>query len=264
MRVISSALFMLVSGWAQASGQVCDSGKIIAQAWPDAVSTADNSVNIGNATVTLAADTPRSIICKVWPARPELTLAAVPLMTTPADAEGYSTGDLELLVLDSASLQVKQRLRLKNRMDDDAMYISDISLDTARWKVAPDQLAFGLRIAKSGSSRANPFHEEVLSLFITDNTRLRPILNGVVVTDSSGEWDGRCAGTFSDITRTLSLSDTARHDYADIIVSEKRSESVDSETAGDCRSKETRHKASYRLSYNGNAYAVPENLKPLE
>jgi hypothetical protein len=150
MRITSIALIVLASGWAHASEQACDSKRIVTQAWSDTASIADDSIRVGNATVTLAAGTPQSVLCKVWPARPELMLAAVPLMTTPADAKDYSTGDLELLVLDSATLLVKQRLRLPNRMNDDAMYISSISLDTARWKVAADQLAFGLRINKSG------------------------------------------------------------------------------------------------------------------
>ncbi|ROP58981.1 hypothetical protein EDF81_1764 [Enterobacter sp. BIGb0383] len=263
MRITCIALLVLASGWAHASEQACDSKRIVTQAWSDAASITDDSIRVADATVTLAAGTPQSVLCKLWPARPELTLAAVPLMTTQADAEGYSTGDLELLVLDSATLQVKQRLRLPNRMDDDAMYISRISLDTARWKVAADQLAFGLRIDKSGSSRVNPFSEKVLSLYVIDNNSLRPVLKGVVAAETGGEWDGSCAGNFSEAARTLSLSETASFGYRDIIVNEKHIDSVFRGDVQNCQSTETKSSASYRLRYDGKQYSVPEKLQPI-
>lgn len=263
MRITCIALLVLASGGAHAFEQVCDSKRIVTQAWPDATRLTDERIRVADATVTLAANTPQSVLCKVWPARPELMLAAVPLMTTPADVEGYSTGDLELLVLDSATLQVKQRLRLRNRMDDDAISISSISFDTARWKVAADQLAFGLRVNKSGSSRANPFSEKVLSLYVMDNNSLQPVLKGVVAAETSGEWDGACAGRFSETTRTLSLSETSSFGYRDIIVSEKRIDSLSHGDSQNCQSTDTKSSASYRLRYDGRQYRVPEELQPI-
>ena len=263
MRITCIALLVFASGGAHAFEQACDSKRIVTQAWPDATSITDESIRVADATVTLTANTPQSVLCKVWPAHPELMLAAVPLMTTPADVEGYSTGDLELLVLDSATLQVKKRLRLRNRMDDDAISISSISFDTARWKVAADQLAFGLRVNKYGSSRANPFSEEALSLYVMDNNSLHSVLQGVVTVTTRGEWDGACTGNIADTTRTLSLSETSSYGYRDIIVNEKRLDSVSRGDIQNCQAEETKSRASYRLRYDGKQYRVPEKLQPI-
>lgn len=128
-------------------------------------------------------------------------------------------GDLELLVLDSTSLDVKQRLHLPERMNDDAIQITGLALDTARWKVTPDQTAFGLRVTRTGSSRKS-FSEDALSLFVIENNQLRAVLNGIVLENSTGEWDGT-VGTFHDIKRTLALAPDSHNGYFDIRVNEK-------------------------------------------
>lgn len=173
-------------------------------------------------------------------------------------------GDLELLVLDSTNLDVKQRLRLPERMNDDAIQITGLALDTARWKVTPDQTAFGLRVARTGSSRINPFSEDALSLFVIENNQLRAVLNGIVLENSTGEWDGNCVGTFHDIKRTLALAPDSHNGYFDIRVNEKNVESTAYTDANEqCASKDKPGKASWVLRYDGKQYAIPKELSPL-
>src|SRR5690242_13815609 len=62
--------------------------------------------------------------CKVWPERPEMTLALVPLMAS--DSDDGNQGDLDLLLLDSQSLRPLQRIRLHGYMNDDAVRITDL------------------------------------------------------------------------------------------------------------------------------------------
>ncbi|MCC2944865.1 hypothetical protein [Citrobacter portucalensis] len=173
-------------------------------------------------------------------------------------------GDLELLVLDSTSLDVKQRLHLPERMNDDAIQITGLALDTARWKVTPDQTAFGLRVTRTGSSRVNPFSEDALSLFVIENNQLRVVLNGIVLENSTGEWDGNCVGTFHDIKRTLALAPDSHNGYFDIRVNEKNVESTAYTDANEqCASKDKPGKASWVLRYDGKQYAIPKELSPL-
>lgn len=102
---------------------------------------------------------PFAVICKIWPANPDLLLAAIPLMRDGPSRDFGHDGDLRILVLDRATLKVHEHLQLDGLMSDDAMRISDVSFDTARYDVAPGRRAFGLRISRTGSSRANPFSE---------------------------------------------------------------------------------------------------------
>ena len=264
MRVIVSAFFLLFAQSTNAAS-TCDINAIVQHAWPEAKPAAEGKMlTKSNQVIDITGNSAQSVICRVWPAHPELTLAAIPLMAQ-QDNDYDHTGDLELLVLDSASLDVKQRLRLPERMNDDAIRISGLILDTARWKVATNQTAFGLRIARTGSSRVNPFSEDVLSLFVIENHQLRTILNGIVLENSTGEWDGNCEGTFNDITRTLSLTPDSHNGYVDIRVSEKSvASNANLQANAECTSKDKSSKASWTLLYNGKQYVVPKNLAPLE
>lgn len=241
---------------------------IIRNAYPNA-KPAGEGFTVGGATIalpnpqTMGTD-PHAVICRVWPAHPELTLAAVPLITRASDSD--NDGDLELLVLDSGSLKVTQRLRLAGRMSDDAIGIRGIALDTARYQIAPGKTAFGLRQTKEGSSRANPYEEVDLWLYAIDGNQIKPVLDGIVVKKSGGEWDTNCAGAFNDVQRTLAMDSASHNGRADIVVTEK----VSSTTAvagknGQCDERPGKTaRSTLRLVYGGTQYDVPKALKPIE
>lgn len=263
MRLLLSGILLFSAQCAYAA-DVCNISTIVQHAWPGATPTTDGFTTRDRQIITFDDASPQRAICRVWPARPELTLAAVPLMSD-EQTDYDHTGDLELLVLDSATLAVRQRLHLPNRMSDDAFRITRLTLDTARWKVAPDQIAFGLHIVRDGSSRVNPFREDALSLYVIENNQLRTLLPGIILEDNSGEWDGMCAGEFNDIKRTLAIGASSHKGYADIRVSEKSVASTAYIDAnGECTAKDKPGKASWTLHYDGNQYVVPKSLTPLE
>lgn len=262
MRLFISGVLLLSAQAANAASN-CDINAIIQHAWPDARTTSQGTITQDNRVITTHSDSPKSAICRIWPAHPELTLAAVPLMTQQY-SDYDNVGDMELLVLDSTTLDVKQRLRLPERMSDDAIRITGLALDTARWKVTPEQTAFGLRISRTGSSRVNPFSETALSLYVIDNSQLRPILNGIVLENSSGEWDGNCEGTFSDSKRSLALDTGSQNGYVDIRVTEKSVASTSYVDANEqCAAKDKPGKANWLLRYDGHQYTIPDELAPL-
>ncbi|WP_426395951.1 hypothetical protein ACN9M1_16180 [Ralstonia sp. R-29] len=236
----------------------------IKRAYPSAKRTGDD-YKINGARIQLSeAASPHAVVCRTWPAHPELTLMAVPLIQK--EDEGTNEGDLELFVLDSSNATtIRQRLRLPGRMSDDAVRITSVSFDTARYQVAPGQTAFGLRITKEHNSRAIPFGETGLWLYTFDGNQLKPVLNGIVVDQYQGEWDSDCAGTSKQTHRTLATTSTARNSYVDITVSE----SIISTTGtlaknGECGTQETKRRSTHRLMYDGKQYVVPKALAPLE
>lgn len=242
---------------------------VVQRAYPDAMKTSDTSFSVKGLAITLPAesvvgDDPHAVICRVWPVYPELMLAAVPLIG--GQSNDGDAGDLELLVLDAASLDVRQRLYLAGRMTDDAVRITRIAFDTARYRLAPKQIAFGLRIFQHGSSGLNPFGEVGLSLYTIEDGKLTSVLSGITVSDNHGEWDTNCAGTFDESSRTLSMQPTTHHGYADILVSEMSSGTVASVAAnGECVEKRDGPKESILLlTYDGKEYSVPENIRSLE
>ena len=127
MRLFISGVLLLSAQAANAASN-CDINAIIQHAWPDARTTSQGTITQDNRVITTHSDSPKSAICRIWPAHPELTLAAVPLMTQQY-SDYDNVGDLELLVLDSTTLDVKHRLRLPERMSDDAIRITGLTLD---------------------------------------------------------------------------------------------------------------------------------------
>ncbi|PDV87398.1 hypothetical protein CO652_15475 [Rhizobium sp. H4] len=254
-----------LAGQVECAGRAAD---IIRRAYPSATNAEDGTLLFEGATITLSKGDsvdgdPHAVICRVWPAQPQLTLIAVPLMTEQSDSE--NEGDIELLVVDSANLQVGQRLRLDGAMSDDAFRVRSVAFDTARDQLAPKRTAFGLRVSLEGSSRANPFGETTLWLFSIEGDRLKPVLDNIVVRESRGEWDTVCAGEFSETTRTLSMIPSAKDAVSDIVVTEKTTTSVNRVgTDNDCNSEDKTTIRKHRLRYDGSGYGVPKDLKRVD
>jgi hypothetical protein len=203
------------------------------------------------------------VICKVWPARSELTLVAVPLPR--AEHDGYGETDLELLVAGSASGQVSMRRLLPGALDWDAIYVSGIAFDTAPYWVSERRLAFGVRVSREASSRANLFAEQSLGLYVLDGDAIRPVLSDLVMEKSSGEWDTNCAGEWAAVKRTLALAEQpGASGYSDIILREKRTTRRAEVRGEECESVEkSTGQQRYRLTYDGERYVVPKELQRL-
>lgn len=239
--------------------------EIVRKAYPTARPQLDNAFEVEGAALTIPAadggtdDNPKTMMCRIWPARPELMLVAVPLMTRQAD--DFNEGDLELLVVDASSFDVKQRFRREGLMGDDAFRITSLSFDTARYRLAPGKLAFGLRLTRYGSSRPNPFGETALWLFSIDDGHLRPVLDNILVLENGGEWDTNCAGEFEAIERTLAMSPSKGDAMADILITETVTTSVNTvDSKGECQRVDKTKTQKRRLRYKGSAYVVPQGL----
>ncbi|HEX7816307.1 hypothetical protein [Dyella sp.] len=267
IRQLSFALILLAGTAAmQARAECAQAAAIVQHAYPNATEGDNGHYEAGGYTLAVPGDgynDSHTMICKTWPAHPELTLAAVPLMQSSTDDE--NAGDLDVLVLDSASQKVQQRLRLKHFMDDDAIRIETIAFDTARYQLAPGILAFGVRKTLEGSSHVNPFEEVDLSLYVIDNGKLRAVIDGVVVSKSNGEWDGNCAGTSTDSKSVLSMSKDNSHGFAGIDIATTTQEaSSELDSQKQCQDKLGKSRRDQvHLSYDGQKYAMPKHLVPI-
>lgn len=206
--------------------------------------------------------------CKPWPARPELTLLAVTLLEPSAAVEEVEQGqpvgvaDLEVLVVDSATLTVRHRHRENGVLTSDAIGVTGLNLDTALYRLGPKVLAFGVRIARTGASRANPFSIESLRLYAVREGALQPVLRNLAVGRASGEWDTRCVGRWRDITRTVAIGEPGPSGWADLLVSGQVVDSVTAEKGGECdESEHHESQQQVRLRHDGTGYPVPEDWR---
>lgn len=237
---------------------------IVHNAYPDARLIEDAVFSVDGATIVLPDDAPigydsDAMVCRHWPANPQYLLVAVPLIEDRTDEQ--TQGDLDLLVLDSETLAVLGRTRLLSMMDEDAIRVRQLRFDTARYKLAPGRTAFGIRLAQHGSSRVNPFSLTTLWLYEFDGENLIPILDNIVVERSGGEWDGNCAGAFSDVKRTLAMGSQSHNGVADIVVT--TTETISTAQLGQAGCEQTAVAAAPttdQLVFEGVAYGVPEDL----
>lgn len=203
--LVFATLVTITTNFAAADdGCASKAADIVRQAYPNVYEFSENGfrLNVENgpnvSTANIYEDSPQTydVFCRVWPANPDLMLVAIPIIREMSN-DG-TVGDLDLLVLDAKTLQIRQRLLLEDEIQSDAVYISGMAFDTAHYLLAPDQLAFGFRISKTGSSRVFPFGETRLTLFIIDGQDLRAVLRNALVSQGRGEWDGDCISQYSE------------------------------------------------------------------
>jgi hypothetical protein len=209
------------------------------------------------------------VICKVWPAHPELTLATVPLMHH-GDGDDPDMGDLDVLVLDTRTLAVRHRLRLPDVIEEDATPTSELSLDTARYRLSATTTAFGLRVSVDHGSIIGSFSETDLLLLAIIDGKLRLVLPSYTVAMSREDDDStgpaRCPIDYTTSSTVLNMAATAHAGFADIDVTEddidgKAKPAADS--ANECpKMSEQRNRIKTRLTFDGQTYRSPQDTRP--
>lgn len=196
--------------------------------------------------------------CKVWPANPAHTLAVLPLRQK-GSTEENTVYDVEVVVADSRSGNITAHRFEKAAFTSDANVLRSLALDTAPWRLAPQVIAFGIRAEYQGTSRVNPFSQTTLSLYVMDGATLRKVIDTLATQISDGQWDGNCAGRFTDTSRTLSMGPADVSGYATLVVSEKTVTTTNQRARGDCASRETTsRRPGVAIGYDGTRYTVPK------
>lgn len=249
---------LLMVGFAQADDCRPQLPKLLDQAYPGQAQGQQLYDERGNFWLSAELS-----ICKVWPARPHLTLLAVSLMRT--EENGYGESDLEVLVLDSISQTIVARHVEPNLLDWDAIFVYGLEIDTAPYRLREGDLAFGIRVKRRNMSRPNPVYETSLSLYELQSQRLRSVLSGLVMESSGGEWDTRCAGQFTETKGLLVITEHAGNKgYHDLLLKQKRVESRMAEVAGECKSvEESTRRVQFRLEYDELRYLLPIEFSPV-
>lgn len=270
-RFIVPAIVSLMAGYlanGQALGAETACGAraidIVRSIFPDISLSGETITTSDEKTIALPdersiGDDPYAMVCRQWPAHPDLLLVALPLIAERSD-DG-TEGDLGLYILAGDTLNVLARTTLENMMVEDAIRIDAVDFDTAHYRLAPDRIAFGLRMSQRGSSRVNPFAITTLWLFDHREGQISTVLDNIVVKASGGEWDGVCNGDFWSASSLLAMTDEVENGVYGIRVS-SRDEVMASELRnGECETVKTSIiQTSETLLFNGTAYEVPETL----
>lgn len=199
-------------------------------------------------------------VCKVWPANPALTIAALPLphKNNDADAGVY---DLAVIVADSLTGAVISQIHQPSAIIYDAVRLRGITIDTARYQLTNSNRAFGVRVNYSGSSSIFPFSTTSLNLYVVGNKSLHPVLERLIVEERNGDWDGSCKGTFDATSRSIDIGTLGSEGYATLKIMERKTTSVSEILNAECVTKlQSDIRINYLLPYKGGRYLVPKKM----
>ena len=205
-------------------------------------------------------------VCKDWPAYPGQSISAKATFERAAGSDVGTSGfyDLDLSIAQDGQAGPIATLHQDSAFESNGVALYELTLDTARYAVAPKVRAFGVRTRFTNSSRLNPLDETQLTLYIREGETLRPVLQQLLVYQYGGEWDGNCEGERSEITRTVEIANTSSHGYADLIVRTKETGTSSVGKGDACKDKITEYKpVSTTLRYNGKSYVLPQGIKGL-
>lgn len=159
--------------------------------------------------------------CKSAPADTARTLAA---LAYPADTAQAKT--LVVAVVDARTARVVASYQQDVTEDAAIMVGADsLSLDTARYQLAPGVRAFGLRFNSDahGASCADGIWRDELTLFVPAGESLRPVLKGLAMSRSWARNGcfGNGGGTlvYDEAALSIALAPTRTKGYADLEVS---------------------------------------------
>ncbi|WP_264558094.1 hypothetical protein [Flavobacterium sp. N2270] len=196
------------------------------------------------------------VVFKSFPNNLNETIIVIPEIVD--EGEMYFELNSHILIIDSKSGNIKSYFFESSKTNNwisDAIQLTEITIDTAPYKVSKNERAFGIRLHFIGSSRPNPYENEIISLFVQSKNKLKKILNNYEISYNGGEWDTNCEGKFVDERKVLIISNNKTNGLFDILVKNKISETTNYiNENGECNYIEKNKTKKKSLKFNGYEY----------
>lgn len=198
------------------------------------------------------------IATKGNPANTRETIMVIPEYADKEEEESYFELNSHIILVNNLASEITHTYSESAKTNgwvSDAIHLTEITIDTAPYMVAKDVRAFGVRVTYNGSSSANPYSNETISLFVKSGNTLKKVLHNFDVMNYGGKWDTNCAGEFSEEKKTLIISGKTTNNYYDIIVKGTLIYSVSYVPEdGDCESEKDVTVKKTNLKFDGETY----------
>jgi hypothetical protein len=195
-----------------------------------------------------------------------VALANVQKSTTPVDS--FELYDLDVLLLRNESGKISNRLFRKSAFQSNALALSGITIDTARYQLAPQLRAFGIRANFASNSHSYSASYETINLFVFDGKVVKEVLSNLIMVENSGSGDfdfvdanDQCTGSIAETKRILAIAKTTSHGYADLLITENKMQSDSKLVKRECKTTPLYSTKLYTLHFNGDAYVIPKVLQ---
>lgn len=87
----------------------------------------------------------------------------------------------------------------ENGWTSDAIYITDISVETTNFFLTKNEVAFGVKTTFRSGSQSNPYRFTTLSLYIEDDNSIKKVLDNLTVEEYSGVVNVNTNACYADI-----------------------------------------------------------------
>lgn len=163
----------------------------------------------------------------------------------------------ELLLVDTATGQVLSRQSSQRGVVDGSV-LTGVEIDPEPLSLAPRVRTVGLRLQHGGVVPEKLASRETLTLYAIEGTALRPVVDRLTIWSVSGEWDTKCAGTFTETRTTLQLGKAGHHGFSDLMLrqtQDQRTARLKGKTCVDRKAAPVVRRTA--LCYDGQTYPLP-------
>ncbi|WP_447748206.1 PA3715 family protein [Pseudomonas nicosulfuronedens] len=201
--------------------------------------------------------------CKLWAAKGGLSIIVNPYtyVLSGGRVDEVYLGAV-IAVVDASSGGLVSSLNDRRISEIDAISLKSMVIDTARYRLSENDVAFGVRFLQGNQSSANSLQEEFLNLYVAKGHVLKSVARGVLTSTYSGEGDGRCVFEGGASSSTLLMGEKVSNGKADIkVVKVNRFISSEKSGYGCSRSERVAGSVRFWLKFDGENYEVPEGVK---
>jgi hypothetical protein len=230
-RLLKNTAFILLLLPAPAFAACADPSVLLGKAYPTAKQTDQGLELAGEPRQVVAPDT---VACAIWPEKPEFTLVAAPRLELNPKEEGLRHGDIEIIVADTKTGDPVARYIEKEAAFSDAIAFSGVEFDTAGYEIKAGRHALGMRSSYWHDSSAFPFYQTTLWLYSFDGKKIVPVLEGLSVETSRGENDQNCNGYFETTALAITMGQTGRDGFRDLVLDETITTETSEHKGDDC------------------------------
>jgi hypothetical protein len=168
-----------------------------------------------------------------------------------------SDRDLDLVILDLESDKVLAHAHESNAVEDGGDRFENITIDTARYVLAPGERAFGVSISNATHCTCANESFTTLTLYLVRGDKLEKV--GDVATSSwqsgteKGDTPAACTNLSSAVTTTVGVGKESSHGLADLLLTKVEKQTYDDEDSSKCPVVKPK-KSVITLRFDGTTY----------
>lgn len=202
-------------------------------------------------------------LCKRWSSQPGNSIVVAPYAYTVRSGKVEETYLAAVIaVIKTSSGRVESLVNDKRIARIDAIYPTSVSVDTAKYRVSSEEVAFGVRFSQKAMSGVIQFEEQFVNLYVRSGADITSIARGIKTSSYNVESNGDCIREGTGVESILSIMNSVTNQKNDIEVTMKRKMISSEMMGGECVGGDSPDRVSRKvIRFNGLNYYVPKVVR---